>query len=229
MKRLFAILGLSIALFAMSANTESSAQDRSYIKNAISNWGECRNVTITETNGNVAIYGANGNARQGIPSQMSDALQSLNDDGKTITDLHLTENGAWVIIYNGNGIWRAGITDDFEETLLECNDDGETITSVSFNDNGEWVIVSEEYIHSSSSEITNWLSEGSDEYGILISVCMTNNSMVAVYEEGYKFLGDVPESLKKELYKTTIDVTRVKFAGQSWFISDEEGTYSYRM
>lgn len=229
MKRLFTILSLTVAMFALSANVESSAQDRSYIKNAISNWGECRNVTITQTNGNVAIYGTNGNARQGVPTQMSDALQSLNDEGKTITDLHLSEDGAWVIVYNGNGIWRAGIDDEFEQELLECNREGETITSISFNDNGEWVIVSEEYIRSSSTEITNWLSEGSDEYGTLISVCMTDDSMVAVYEEGYKFIGDVPESLKKELYKTSIDVTRVKFAGQSWFISDEEGTYSYRM
>jgi len=53
--------------------------------------------------------------------------------------------------------------------------------------------------------------------------------MVAVFAGGYKFFGNVPESLKTALKNTKLDVYRLKIAGDSWFFADKNGSYQYNM
>jgi len=60
----------------------SEAQNsRQYIKNAISNWGSCRNVVITDTGGDMALNYRNQYAAQGIPTSLGKALEELNEKG----------------------------------------------------------------------------------------------------------------------------------------------------
>lgn len=68
-----------------------------------------------------------------------------------------------------------------------------------------------------------------DAHGGLWAVCVTDDAMVAVFERGYRFIGDVPYSLKTALQQTKLDVYRLKIAGSAWFFADKRGNYRYNM
>lgn len=224
-----AYIKLLILFVATFSCYSVSAQSREYIRNSITQWGECRNVTITEYNGDIALYGKNGYSMYGCPAGLNDAIKELHQDGEYIDDVQLTENGRWVILYGNNGIMWNNIPYSLEEKLREFNQRGEVITSVTFNDAGNWIVIGEDYISSSHNEITEWLSSGMDEYGSLWAACVTDDAMVAVYENGYLYFGNVPESLKEALRETDIDVFRLKIAGSAWFFADTDGHYQYHM
>lgn len=220
-----AIIGLSVFI-----SLESTAQnDRSFIRENIEKYGECKNVAITEYNGDVMLYGDNGWAASNCPADLTEALHELNDDGETINDVQLTEDGHWIILYGGNGCTWNNIPDDLEEQIRQYNSDREVITSITFNDNGDWILISEEHISASDSRILDWISSGMEDYGQVWAACVTNDAKVVVFERGYIFDGDVPESLISELKSTTLDVYRIKIAGTAWFYADKEGNYNYYM
>ena len=223
-------VAMCIAMF-FSISTAVSAQprDRNYIKQQIANYGECRNVAITKSNGDLMLYAKNGYATSGCPDDLVDALDKLNDDEELIDDVQLTENGRWLILYGDNGFQWNNIPKDLEKALREYNSDGEVVTSVSFNDAGDWIIITTEHFSASDSEITKWLKDGQKRYGQIWTTCITDDAMVAVYENGYICEGDVPKTLEKALKKTSIDVYRLKIAGNAWFMSDGQKDYDYNM
>ena len=72
---------------------------------------------------------------------------------------------------------------------------------------------------------TRWVGTSEDA---ALAGRVTNTGLVAVYENGYKFLGDVPDNLIEKLNETDLDVYRLKFLSDgSYFIADEEGNYVY--
>ena len=204
-------------------------QGREYIRQQIKEKGECRNVAITKTNGDLMLYGRNGCSRSGCPSDLNDAIKELNNDREYIDDIQLTESGRWLILWGDNGLRWSDIPYSLEKKLREYNADNEVITSVAFNDSNDWIVITTNYYCSSDSRINDWLKEGNEKHGQLWTVCVTDDAIVAVYAKGYKFLGEVPESLKTALQNTKLDVYRLKIAGTAWFFADEEGSYQYSM
>jgi len=204
-------------------------RDRSYIKKQISFHGECKNVAITKYNGDLMLYGNNGWAADGCPNDLTNALHELNEQGELIDDVQLTENGRWLILYGNNGIRWNEIPYSLENKLRQWNSEGEVILSVSFNDAGDWIAISTNYISASNSNIQNWIAEGMDEYGGVWTSCVTDDAVVIVYENGYKSIGNIPGSLDSELKTTSLNVYRLKIAGDAWFIADKSGNYSYDM
>lgn len=229
MKTSFLITVSSVLSLLMFQPCAFSQNDRSFIRDAIYEYGECRNVAITKYNGDLMLYGDNGWAASGCPEGLTDALSELNDDGEYINDVQLTEAGSWIILYGDNGFRWYDIPYSLEQEIREYNDDGEEITSVTFNDAGDWILISKAYYSASDSRVLEWMKEGSEDYGQIWAACITDDAMVVVYERGYKFLGNVPDSLKEALGDTSLDIYRVKIAGTSWFIADKYGRYDYIM
>jgi hypothetical protein len=227
MKREF--MRFMIVLVMSLSFTSTFAQSREYIRNAIREWGECRNVAITKRNGDIALYGTNGCARSGCPSDLNDAISELHDEGEYIDDIQLTEEGRWLILYGNNGLQWNDIPYSLEQKLREFHSNEEVITSVTFNDAGNWIVITTKYFSSSSTEVNNWLKEGLEDYGKLWAACVTDDAIIAVFENGYKFKGDVPDALRKALKETKLDVYRLKVAGTSWFFADKNGSYRYSM
>ena len=223
MKKILTVLLLTVISVSVSA------QSREYIRNQIQRYGECRNVAITEYNGDLMLYGTNGWAATGCPEGLTDALHELNEENKYITDVQLTNEGCWLIVYGDNGIRWNDIPYSLEKKLREWNANGETITSVSFNDAGDWIAVSTEHISSSDSDLQDWVVGGMNKYGGVWATCVTDDAAVVVYEEGYRFLGNVPEDLKRRLDTISFNVYRIKIAGTAWFISDNKSRYAYNM
>jgi hypothetical protein len=105
----------------------------------------------------------------------------------------------------------------------------EVITSVTFNDDGDWIVITTNYFSCSDTDIQQWLKDGHDTYGQLWAACITDDALVAVYEEGYKVIGNIPEALKSALRQTSLNVYRLKISGSSWFFADKSGRYKYSM
>jgi hypothetical protein len=219
---------LTMTLFAL-ISAFSYGQGRTFIKEEIREKGECRNVAITKTNGDLMLYGQNGLANEGCPKSLREALAKLNNANEFIDDVQLTENGRWLILYGNNGISWNDIPYSLERKLREYNDKNEVITSVTFNDAGDWIIITTNYFSSSDTRINEWLKEGNEEYGQLWAACVTDDAIVAVFAGGYKFLGEVPYSLKEALSETKLDVFRLKIAGNAWFFADKNSNFRYKM
>ncbi len=207
---------------------DAYGQDRAFLRKKIQEWGECKNVAMTLTGGDLALYGDNGWAGTGLPSNLQNELNKLNDNDELIDDVQLTESGKWLILYGDNGIIWNDIPRSLELKLKELNGQGEVITSVTFNDNGDWIVVTTEFIVASTSEIYDFIEDGLQEYGQLWAAHLTDEGLVLCYSEGYKFLGEVPATLRKKLSETDIDVYRVKFLSDgAFFIADQNGKYDY--
>lgn len=220
---------MAIVLVLLTNYHPSFAQSREFIRNSIKEWGECRNVAITKFNGDLALYGKNGCARSGCPDDLNDAITELNNNGEYIDDIQLTEEGRWLILFGDNGIQWNDIPYSLEQKLREYNQQGEVILSVTFNDAGNWIVITTNYYSASHTEVLNWLKEGNENYGQLWAACVTDDAVVAVFKEGYRFIGNVPETLKEALKETTLNVFRLKIAGTAWFFADQNGRFRYRM
>lgn len=219
-----------MTLFAcFSGRLDAQPRDRSYIKQQISYHNECRNVAITERNGDLMLYGSNGWAASGCPKGLTDALNELNEDGEYIDDVQLTEEGRWLILYGDNGFRWNDIPYSLEKKLREWNSSGEVVTSVSFNDSGDWVAICDKYISASDSDIQDWIVEGIDQYGKVWTTCLTDETLIIVYEEGFQTIGDIPSTLEDKLTSTPIDIYRLKIAGEAWFFSDGKSNFDYHM
>ena len=221
------LLVMALCLTAISANAQ---RDRNYVKNQIRKWGTCKNVAITKTNGDVALYGTCGYATSNVPAALSNKLRELNKANTLIDDVQLTESGKWCVLYGKNdATWTTNIPASLANKINDFHNKNYVVRSISFNDYGDWVIVSDEYYATSSTELTNWLKNGSNNWGRLWAVCITDDAAVAVFANGFCYKGNVPEDLKEALRSTTFDVYRLKISGISWFFADTNGNYRYKM
>lgn len=203
---------------------------RQFLRDQIKEWGECKNVAMTLTGGDVALYKRNGWAASKAPDDMTDKLKELHDDDKLIDDIVLTEDGSWLILWGTNGISSYGAPDDLFSKLKKWNNEGEVVLSVTFNDKGEWIAITNKKYSASSESILDFIKDGNEKYGQLWAAHMTNDGLVLCYEKGYKFLGNVPDNLRNKLNETRINVYRIKFLSDgTYFIADKEGRYAYNM
>ena len=66
------LLVMALCLTATSADAQ---RDRNYVKSQIKKWGTCKNVAITKTNGDVALYGTCGYAASNVPASLLSKLK----------------------------------------------------------------------------------------------------------------------------------------------------------
>ena len=220
------LLSLIVALLAaFSASGQNDSRD--YIRNAILIWGECRNVAITRINGDVAIYGnaGSGYSCSGVPEELRSALSKLHNENQFIDDVQLTDNGNWLVLYGLNSMIWSGVPEDMENALYEVRDDGETVTSVTFNDDGDWIVISDEYIRASNAELRQWIVDGTENMGRVLTACLTDDAVMIVYEDGFRYDGNVPPDLLEAMRNTDIHIFRIKVSAQSWFFADISGKH----
>ena len=230
MKRQLVRTLLLVIAMSLTATSVSAQRDRNYVKNQIKKWGMCKNVAITKTNGDVALYGKCGYAASNVPTGLSNKLKELNKASTLIDDVQLTENGKWCVLYGKNdATWTNDVPSGLASKINEFHNNNYVVRSITFNDYGQWVIVSDEYYATSSTDLTNWLKNGSNKWGRLWAVCLTDDAAIAVYANGFAYRGNVPEDLKQALRSTSFDVYRLKVSGTSWFFADTNGNFRYWM
>ncbi len=224
-------IGWIVLLWLCGFSLEASGQvPRFLIKAQIDAWGSCRSVAITSTGGCLALHDDNDCVYTGLPAELSQTIEELRAAQEYIDDIQLTDEGRWLILYGDNGMRWHNLPSDLEKTIRRYNYNRELITSVAFNDKGDWFVISEEYISASSTELYGWIEEGVEQYGQLWAAHLTDDGLVLCYEEGYKFLGNIPEPVKEALRATWLNVYRAKFLPDgSFFIADEAGNCDYSM
>ena len=102
MKKVIVKSMLLVLAMSLTATSVSAQRDRKYVKNQIEKWGKCKNVAITKTNGDVALYGKCGYAASNVPTGLSNKLKELNKSNTLIDDVQLTESGRWCVLYGKN-------------------------------------------------------------------------------------------------------------------------------
>ncbi|NDC71952.1 MAG: hypothetical protein EBZ62_00660 [Sphingobacteriia bacterium] len=221
---------LFISLFCYAGSLYAQIPGRDFLRNQIKEWGECKNVAMTKTGGDVALFGSNGWAAQGAPVAMTNKLKELNKNSEEIREIVLTEDGSWLILWGDNGINSYGIPPSLYQKLKKWNTEGERITSVTFNDQGDWIVISKKKYSASSAKVMEQLKAGEDKHGELWAAHLTDEGLVICYEKGYTFVGNVPENLKLKLQETSINVFRIKFLSDgAYFFADLKGNFAYFM
>ena len=228
MKILKITLTSMLLLFALT--TFGQTRNRDKIKSAIDEWGSCRNVAITSYGGDIALNYKNACAFSGsVPQKLYDALVELNNEDKFIDDIVLTEQGRYLILNGNNGFVWNDLPYGLEKKMREYNADNDVILSVAFNDNDDWIIIGDR-ISASSDKIMTYIKEGMEKHGGLWAAHLTNDGLALVYENGFKFLGNVPYALKEKLKVVDFDVYKLKFtADGAYFIADKKGHFTYKM
>ena len=79
------LLWLFVVLFTVFNTSTGFAQSRQYIRDAIDDWGGCRNVAITKYNGDLALNERNAYAASDCPQGLVDELKRLNEEGSIST------------------------------------------------------------------------------------------------------------------------------------------------
>lgn len=224
MKRII-LLAVSIAI-NLGAQAQSS---RDCIKKTITEENQCTSVAITQNNGDAMIYGHCEWVAQDCPNDLQESLFELNAKNVEFQDIHLTELGRWLILFNDNQISSDLLYENLKEKITTCQERNEKITTVTFNDSGNWIVITTEQISASSDEITDWLVDGCAKYGQVWTACVTDDAMIAVYESGFKYAGNIPEDLKDALRACEGDVYTVKLSGNAWLFRCTDGSGSYHL
>ncbi|MBQ8493962.1 MAG: hypothetical protein IJ464_06770 [Alistipes sp.] len=230
MKRFRAVIHLLLVAFVVFMPVRALSQNsRYYIKESIEAWGKCRSVAISSYSGNMALTGHNSVAMQDLPEELSLKLREINLAKEYIEDVQITDEGMWIVLYGGGRISHSILPESLIKGMRRFRDAGEKITSVSFNDDGLWIITSESHVLASEQRVTKWLTEGFVDYGRLWSTCVTKYGVVAIYEGGYRYLGEIPDTLKAALSSTKLNIYRLKIIEDAWFFADRDGNYRYKM
>lgn len=224
-------MALAAILFCGLQMSAQTSQSRTAIRNSIEAHGKCKNVVLTNTKGNLMLYDKYGCVRNGLPKSLDKLLSQLIKEKRNIKDVVVSESGQWLVLYGDNGCkWSSGIPTGLKNKIREYNRNKERISTAVFNDNGDYIIVSDKHFAASDNDLTTYLKEGTDVYGPLWTVCLTNDGFIAVYENGYRFNGNIDDNLRQALRETNIDVYRLKMCGPYWFFANEDGSrYKYNL
>ena len=196
---------------------------RRLLKEHIANNNNCRICAITQGGGNVVVCGKNNWASIGCSQLITEELQKVTDEGKLIVDVTLTEYDRFIAIYgDGTASWK-GIPSEMEKFLRAYHDRFEDVLSVALNDDGAWILVTSDHFACSGAKLKSWIDEGQRQYGRLRAAALTADAAVAVFEDGFCFLGDVPSDLKDALKEAKFGVRNIKIAGSAWFFAVEDG------
>src|ERR1700730_16495068 len=115
----------TLFIITFLVSTAIYSQTRDFLRDKIEQWGQCKNVAMTLSGGDIALYGTNGWAAKGAPVAMTDKLSELHADDRLIDDIVLTEDNSWLILYGSNGYSSAGAPPSLLRKLSAWNDDGE--------------------------------------------------------------------------------------------------------
>lgn len=91
-------------------------------------------------------------------------------------------------------------------------------------------MISDEYIRASNAELRQWIVDGIENMGKVSTPCISENAVMVVCEDGFRYDGNVPADLLEAIRNTDIHIFRIKISGQSWFFADISGKrYKYKM
>lgn len=188
------------------------------------------NMAVTENQGTAILFHG-GFECVGCPASLERTLGEIIAVGDTIIDVQISEQGAWSIVFGNHQIL---FSDDVlppqnvMKKALEYAEAQKHITQISFNDQGHFVIMAEESVTASSEQIMDFLREGVNRYGNIRGISVSDESIIALFDEGVRFLGECNPTIKDDLQQyNDWDLTVIKHCATTWFFRDNEGQHLF--
>lgn len=226
--RFFLPAVLLVLLSLLTIPTDVAAQNRSDLRQSISEWGRCRTVAITRSKGDIAICENATYAFSGTMIGLFNLVKELYGQDTYISDIQANEEGAWLILYGDNEMQWKGIPASLEKTLNDFKAAGDVISLATFNARGEWIAVTNNQISASHNHLAELLTTGMEECGDLVTACVSEECAVLVFENGVRSSGNPPADLMEALQSGDMRVRCVKISYNDWFIAGP-GSYQYSM
>jgi hypothetical protein len=184
-----------------------------------------KQVIFTTDGGWLVLYGANGYSAEGMPTELTDVLDELNQDKKEIHFVSLTADGGWVVVSGklagaANGFNSKGLPKSALDKLNSLNENGLDFTDVAFSPDNEWVILYGANRYAASKNIPSDLTDKLDELikatRSLKQVTFTSSGKwVVLYNDNRYATSGVGKSITDELKKVNSQnfrLTRLAFA-----------------
>ena len=98
---------LVLAAWAAAALSCLAQGDHTYIKQLIDERGAFRIVSMTETKGDIVVFGDNEfYTTDGVPEKLLAELQRIQNKGIRIVDVQHTDKGSWIVVYGKNDYFK---------------------------------------------------------------------------------------------------------------------------
>lgn len=225
----------------LAAALSCPAQDKhSYIKQLIDERGEFRIVSMTETKGDIVVFGDNEFYTDGsVPEKLLEELTRIQSKGIRIADVQHTDRGSWVVVYGKNDyssslLGHPSLYRTMVAKLNELKQKKIAIRSLSFCEIGYWAIITEgaaddenaDSAIESIGELQGLLGQ-QGTHGNVLAVYFSGNAGIAIYENGSVQFGDISPDLLDMVSNENDEVTDISFCGKSFFLSKGESEYVY--
>src|SRR5689334_17181929 len=105
-----------------------------------------KEVAFTADGGWLVLYGTDGYTAEGMPTELIDVLDQLNQDKQEIHFVSFTSSGGWVVVSGKpGGVANAANWKDIPQTAIDklksLNDNGFEFRDIAFSSDDEWVIL----------------------------------------------------------------------------------------
>lgn len=183
-----------------------------------------KQVAFTADGGWLVLYGTDGYTAEGMPTELTDVLDQLNQDKQEIHFVSFTASGAWAVVSGkpggvANAVNWKGIPQTAIDKLKSLNDNGFEFRDISFSADDEWVILygSNRYAASKGmkSEVTDKLDELIKATRTLKQVIFTGSGdWIILYNDNRYAASGIGKGLTDELKKVNTQnyrLTRLAF------------------
>lgn len=234
-KFLTVVAALSAAMLSCAAQS-----DHAFIKQLIDERGEFRIVSMTESKGDIVVFGDNDfHTTEGVPEKLLAELQRIQKKGERIVDVQHTDKGSWIVVYGDNDytsslLGHPSLYRTMVSKLNELKQKKIPIRSLSFCEVGYWAIITEGSLDDDTAdssiesigELQGLLGQ-QGAHGNVLAVYFSGNAGIAVYENGSVQFGEMSADMLDMVANDNEGVTDISFCGQSWFLSKGESNYVY--
>ena len=198
------------------------------LKEAIDGWKECKGGVITDSGAGVAVYKSNGYQCASAPESLSSSLKEANDGRHEIVDVCITEANSYIMFYGLNGYsYKGSVPQGLKDAIQTVRSKSIKTVSASFNEAGEWCLVSENGDYYCSESVRRKIAPFVKDFGKLCSVTLTENALVACYQNGVYYYNVNPK-VEQSLSSINFKPKYVKFTDKGLLlITDGVSQYTY--
>ncbi|MGN1266045.1 MAG: hypothetical protein ACI4UL_09540 [Muribaculaceae bacterium] len=198
------------------------------LKEAIDGWKECKGGVITDSGAGVAVYKSNGYQCASAPESLSSSLKEANDGRHEIVDVCITEANSYIMFYGLNGYsYKGSVPQGLKDAIQTVRSKTIKTVSASFNEAGEWCLVSENGDYYCSESVRWKIAPFVKDFGKLCSVTLTENALVACYQNGVYYYNVNPK-VEQSLSSINFKPKYVKFTDKGLLlITDGVSRYTY--
>lgn len=217
----FEIFGKPLKDFTDNASAQKS------VREAISSSTNAKTGCLSNERA-VVIFGGNGYNSNELPSEMRDALKSVNNQKLTINDVAVTDVGWWCVVYSDYH-FKGNLPTECRKELEKFEQRKEQILSISISESGDYAIIGDNSYTASNDVDSKCIKQAIELYGRVHAICITNKGTLVTCSKGI-FYVNVPSGVIEKLKEQDFTPTLIRFTDSGTYIAfDGEGGKAWYM